>query len=310
MKNLTEEPSENSSKNSNSTQHIPVLLKETIENLKIGESDIVVDCTLGTGGHGLEICKLLGKDGVYIGIDLDEQIISTAKNKLKDVTEAKIIFVKDNFRNLKQIITGIGVGKINKILIDLGWNYIQLGLGKGFSFNDTESLHMTYGDPSDYEFTGYEVVNHWGEKNIADIVYYYGGEVFSKRIAKAIVRNRPIYDSHRLAEVVSNSVPIRTRLHPATKTFQAIRIVVNDEIRAITDVLDASQQLLEHKAGNRLAIISFHSGEDRLIKTHFKNMVKSKNWQLVNKKIIKASKDELSFNKRSRSAKLRVIEKI
>ena len=287
-------------------EHKAVLINEVLEKLDINENDTVVDCTVGSGGHATEIVNLLGKDGCYLGIDLDSDLLEKSEKRIYPQGKCKTIFVNDNFRNLEAIIRRNKL-QPNKILLDLGWNSYQLN-SKGFSFDDDTSLEMTYGNPNEYTFTANEIVNHWSEKNIADLLYHYSDEFFSKRIARQIVKQRPIYSSKDLADVISKAVPIRRRIHPATKSFQAIRIAVNDEIGSLKDVLEASEKVLEK--GGKAVVICFHGVEEKIVRNKFKELVRTGKWRLLNKNPIKPSKKEILENRRSRSARLRSIERL
>lgn len=285
--------------------------------LDLKEDSVVVDCTLGSGGHAQTILNILSKQGTYIGIDVDPSALE-ANAELKERAEARVIFINDNFRNIASVLASLQLPKVDAILADLGWRSEQFegqaGEPRGFSFKHDEPLLMTYGAPGSYAFTAFEIVNDWAEEDIANVIYAYGEERFSRRIARKIVESRessPIRTSAELAEIVKSAVPAvyaKKRIHPATKTFQALRIAVNDEFDALRELLLDGFEHLD--AGGRMAIITFHSLEDRIVKETFRTLTRDQKGVLVSKKPLQASKEELSANPRARSAKLRTIEKI
>lgn len=293
-------------------KHIPVLLEETISVLALQSESTVIDCTLGGGGHARAILEQIGPRGTYVGIDADPRAIEMADELRKSA--ATVHLVKDNFRSIKRIIEDLGV-KPDAILADLGWRSDQFETGgKGFSFNSDDPLLMTFGDPTDHVFTASDIVNEWEESSISDVLYGYGEEKRARRIAHAIVAARahgPIKTARELSDIVVAATPAFARhgkIHPATRTFQAIRIAVNDELGALTDLLRDGFEILGPQG--RLAIISFHSLEDRLVKRFMKEKIDEGKALRLIKKPITASADEREENPRSRSAKLRVIEKI
>jgi len=287
--------------------HKPVLLNEILEYLEIQDDDVVVDGTLGAGGHSRAMCALLGENGRLIGIDQD----STAISKV-DLGKCNAILKNGNFRNLDNILEETGIKKADKILLDIGFSSDQMEKsGRGFSFQKKEPLLMTLSDRiSEDTLTAEEIVNTWDEENIADIIFGYGEEKFSRRIAKGIVEARPISNTSELAEVVKNSVPFwyrGRRIHPATKTFQALRIAVNDEIGALKEGLEVGMKVLA--PNGRMAVISFHSIEDRIVKNFFKQIAKDGLGEILSKKPIVPSAEEIGDNPRARSAKLRIFQK-
>lgn len=292
--------------------HIPVLLDETISVLALSGDSRVIDATLGGGGHAAGILEVLDERGVYVGIDADPAAVVSAS--ALERAAATVHLVNGNFAEIAEIASRLEV-RPTAVLADLGWRSDQFAEGgRGFSFQKDEPLLMTFGDPARHLFTATNVVNEWAESSLADIIYGYGEERFSRRIASAIVAARkrtPIRSSKELAEIVAAAVPgfyRHGRLHPATKTFQAIRIAVNDELNALTRLLeDGFRTLLP---GGRFAIISFHSLEDRLIKRFFNAKIQDQQALKLIKKPIIASEAERAQNPRSRSAKLRVIEKL
>ena len=294
--------------------HIPVLLKEVVDGLDLQEGDIVVDGTINRAGHSKEICKLIGKSGTLVGVDLDESALKEAKENLKDA-KCKVVLEENSFRNLDKVLEKNEIEKVDAILLDLGFSSNQMDDAKrGFSFQKDEKLLMTLKDsPTESDLTAKEIVNKWDEENIADIIYGYGEEKFSRQIAKKIVklrREKPIETTQDLVEVIEKAVPNwykHKKIHFATKTFQALRITVNDEIGALKEVLPKAIEALEE--GGRLAIISFHSLEDRAVKQFFKAQKDEEVGQIITKKPIAPERDEVLENPRSRSAKLRIFEK-
>lgn len=295
--------------------HKPVLLNEVLDLLKIEADDIVLDCTVGSGGHGEEICLRLGENGRYIGIDADKDALDVAEQKLKRIY-SNIDLYEGNYRNFERVLDELGIGEIDKIIIDLGLRMDQItDSGRGFSFMKDEPLVMTFKrSPEENDLTAYEIVNDWNETSLNDIIGSYGEERYSKRIAKAIVEAReikPIETTFELIEIIKSAVPEmykRKKIHPATKTFQALRITVNDEIESLREGL--ARGFNRVSSGGKIAVISFHSIEDRIVKRFFKEKGVRKEGRLINKKPVTPDEDEIEKNIASRSAKLRVIEKI
>lgn len=297
-------------------KHVTVLLQEAVSLLNLSEDSVVVDCTLGSGGHGTHIVNALGSNGIYIGIDADKSAIED-NSSLHTNTKAHVALVEGNFRTIKAILAKENIEKVDAILADLGWRIEQFegtkGEPRGFSFKKDEPLAMTFGSPTKYAFTAYDIINEWKEEDIANVIFAYGEERLSRRIARRIVAEReiqPIETSLQLADIVARAVPNfkGKRTHPATKTFQALRIAVNDEFDALRDLLLDGFDCL--KPGGRMAIISFHSLEDRIVKETFRTFIRDQKGVQVTKKPTVASPEELEANPRARSAKLRVIEKV
>lgn len=304
--------------------HASVLLKETIDGLSFKEGDIYLDATVGSGGHMEEVWKREKEKVLLAGIDADETSLAITRERL-DLGGAKPKLALLNFRNIDRAPELLDIGNPTKILFDLGWSADQfdsssgtaVGTGRGFSFQKDEPLLMTFSrEAKDEDTTAYDVVNRWAEENLADVLYGYGEEKYARRIAKAIVERRkekPIESSQELSEIVKSAVPIfyrYGRIHPATRTFQAIRIAVNDELRSLQEGLEKGFQILE--SGGRIAVISFHSLEDRIVKNFFRKQVtegKGIYPKESGKKPITPSSDEISKNPRSRSAKLRIFQK-
>lgn len=294
-------------------KHITVLKTEAVEALAIKASSVVVDATLGSGGHAEEIISHLGVNGVFIGIDADKDAVASAKNTLGH--RAQVHLVCDNFRNINSVLAPLHITNVDAILADLGWRMDQFGgNNKGFSFLIDEPLVMTFGDPKTYPFTAYHIINEWEEESIHNVLKGYGEERFARRIAGAIVEARetsPIDTTFALVNVIKNAVPpfYRTgKIHPATRTFQALRIAVNDECGALEAFIHDSVALLAPKG--RLAIISFHSLEDRIVKHMLRSYAHDHIGTVLTKKPITEQQNVLRDNPRARSAKLRVFEKI
>jgi 16S rRNA (cytosine1402-N4)-methyltransferase len=285
------------------------------------EALIYLDGTLGGAGHALAMAEALNGKLTIIGLDRDQQAIERAKKTLKDRAK-NVILENEDFRNLNKVLATHKIIKVDRILFDLGLSSDEIEeSGRGFSFKKDEPLLMTFGDPATYPFTACDIVNGWKEEDIANVIFAYGEERYARRIAKAIVEHRRkgenrIETSGQLAEIVRSSVPSsygHGKIHPATRTFQALRITVNDELAALKEGLTKAWNALGERG--ILAVISFHSLEDRIVKEFFKEKAKIKVGKmtegiLINKKPITASPQEISENPRSRSAKLRIIEKV
>lgn len=284
--------------------HIPVLCEEVIENLVSAEYSLFVDATVGGGGHAHHILERY-KGIRLIGLDADEEALHIAQEVLRGYGE-RVQLVRGNFKDLKEILNGIGVSSFDGILFDLGLSMYQLTGKRGFSFNDEAFPDMRMDDRT--ELTAYDVVNTYRYEALKKIIGEYGEEEKAHRIAKAIVeerKKRPIATSKELGNIILKVKKKRGKIHPATKTFQAIRMEVNREPENLrTGVLDAIDMLNGH---GRIGVISFHSLEDRTIKGIFKT---SAVVNAVTKKPIRPERDEIRKNPSSRSAKLRVAEKI
>ena len=303
--------------------HTPVLLKEVLELLDFQDGDVYLDATLGEGGH-LEAVFGLEKEVVIAGIDVNPIAVEKSKERVREGKFAAL-----NFRNIDKALEILGIGEPNKILFDLGWSKEQFEeSGKGFSFQKDELLDMRFAvstvkdspwqnqnqrESLTVSFTAYDIVNKWDEENIATIIESYGEEKFAKKIAKQIVEARlkkPIKTTFELVEIIKKATPLwyhGKKIHLATKTFQAIRIAVNDELRALEEGLDKAFKIL--KKNGRLAVISFHSLEDRIVKKFFRELKEKGEVEILTKKPVRASNQEISNNGRSRSAKLRGITK-
>ena len=292
--------------------HIPVLLNEVIKALNIHSGDVVLDGTAGGGGYLKAICDLVGKKGIVIALDQDKSVFKRIE---KEKCNCRRYLINENFRNLDKVLDELKIKKVDKIVFDLGLSSDQLeNSGRGFSFQKNEPLLMSFkNEPSKDDLTAREILNDWDEQNLADIIYAYGEEKFANRIAKQICKarkNKAIETTSDLVKIIETVVPQwyqHRKMHFATKTFQALRITVNDEIGALKDGLQKGFEYLNE--GGRMAIISFHSVEDRAVKRFFKERKGEKTGILITKKPKTPNKEEIQSNPRARSAKLRVIEK-
>lgn len=296
--------------------HKSVLLNEIVEglNLEGKQTRVVVDGTFGGGGHSIEVLNRYPTTKI-IAIDQDETALARVRESFKQ-HESKISFHNENFRDLEKVLEKEGVKEVDGIILDLGFSSDQIETSlRGFSFMKDEPLVMTMkANPSREDTSAKDIVNTWSEESLADIIYGYGEERFSRRIARGIVEARlkkPIETTFDLVSIISSSVPSlyrKGRLHCATKTFQALRIAVNDELQTLSRGLEQGLKVL--KKGGRMTVISFHSLEDRIVKNFFREAQKRGEAILINKKPILATKEEININNRSRSAKLRILEKI
>ena len=295
--------------------HVPVLLKEAIDFLDIKRNGTYIDATVGLGGHSYEIAKRLGAAGHLIGFDKDPAALEIARTKLggAGVSSAtadrpKVTLAHGSFAEL---VNDQRPASIDGILADLGMSSLQLqDAARGFSFQAEGALDMRMNPQA--ELTAEQVVNHFDERELADVIYEFGDERRSRRIARAIVRSRPIRTTVQLAEVIAVAArpmnQAERRIHPATKTFQALRIFVNRELDDLRALLNAAPQVL--KPGGRLVVISFHSLEDRIVKDAFREGVKQGHYRLLVKKPVTPEEEEIDRNPRSRSAKLRAAERV
>ncbi len=289
--------------------HESVLLNEVIKGLEIKDGDTVLDMTEGAGGHSAAILAS-GKNIRLIGIDQDDVAISAAKEKLSSWKD-KATVVKGNFRDAEKLLSDIGVSKADKILFDLGVSSMQLDDGsRGFSFRHDAPLSMKMSDAT--KFSAGDIVNGWDEKDIANVIFAYGEEGKARAIAAAIARARgtkPIETTFELAAIVERAVGKKPwqKINPATKTFQALRIAVNDELGALKDGLATAAKIVAPEG--RIAVIAFHSLEDRIVKNFMRDNAKT-GFKILTKKPITATEEEIALNPRSRSAKLRIIVRL
>lgn len=310
-----------------SFNHVSVLLNETIEGLNINPDGIYVDGTLGGGGHAYEVCKRLSPKGRFIGIDQDGDALEAAKERLAEFSEVTS-FVRSNYSEIDTILKDLGVSKVDGIVLDLGVSSYQLDtIERGFSYKENAPLDMRM--DSRQSKTAAAVVNEYSEFELYRIIRDYGEDKFAKNIAKHIVMERekaPITTTKELSDIIKASIPMKVQAkggHPAKKTFQAIRIEVNKELEVLNESIDT---MIEHlNPEGRLCIITFHSLEDRIVKTKFKNNEnpcicppdfpvcvcnKESKGQVVTRKPIVPSEEEIINNKRAKSSKLRIFEKI
>ncbi|MCL5070893.1 MAG: 16S rRNA (cytosine(1402)-N(4))-methyltransferase RsmH [Actinobacteria bacterium] len=310
--------------------HKPVLVKEVINYLNLKKGDVIFDGTLGGAGHTIEIIKAIAPTGKIIGVDLDSQAISTAARIL---AEKKLLdsayLINDNFVNITGILKKLKIKKVNGFLFDLGISSMQIeGSGKGFSYIRDEKLDMRFGNNT--EIDAYSIINEYSEEKLKEIFYKFGEEKWSGRIARSIINHRKVKSietTGQLSEIISKAIPGRPsnqrRGHPAKRIFQALRIEVNDELDNIGKSLDQSINFLEKKG--RIAVISYHSLEDRIVKKKFENFSGKcvcppdfpicrcearKRGNILTKKVVRPAAKEIEDNPRSKSAKLRVFEKV
>jgi 16S rRNA (cytosine1402-N4)-methyltransferase len=303
-------------------KHIPVLLNECIEGLNIKKDGIYVDGTLGGAGHSFEIATKLENTGKLIGIDRDQEAIKKAKETLKNFNN--VIYVQDNHDNIKEILEKLNIEKVDGILLDLGVSSYQIDEEtRGFSYMKNSPLDMRMDKTQN--LTAEDVINTYPEEKLADIIYRYSEEKFARQIARRICEHRKIKrikNTTELVEIIEKCVPKQIQGHPAKRTFQAIRIEVNNEIEPLYNTVTSAIDLL--KAGGRLCIITFHSLEDRAVKEAYADSVgkcicppdlpycvcgnKSKG-KIITKKPILPTEEEMDENSRSKSAKLRIFEK-
>jgi 16S rRNA (cytosine1402-N4)-methyltransferase len=293
--------------------HVSVLLNESLEYLQLHPGQTVVDCTLGAGGHSFAFIERIKPDGRLIALDVDPEALEIASARLQPLADAarvKLELIQDNFRNLRSVLESLQVASVDAVFADLGVSSMQFDQPhRGFSFRFDEALDMRM-DPA-LRQTAADLLRTLPENEIADIIYQYGEERKSRRIARAIVeqrRRQPIETTGQLEELVRRALRVRRheRIHPATRTFQALRIAVNAELDALQALLADGPETLA--PGGRIGIITFHSLEDRLVKHAFKALDQSGRFQQT-VKFVPASDAEVELNPRSRSAKLRVLER-
>ena len=289
--------------------HIPVLQKEVIKYLVPKPNENFIDCTIGEGGHTLAILEKNAPKGKVLGIELDPELY---KKLLKSDFD-RLILVNDSFVNLKEITKKVKFRQVSGILFDLGMSSWHLEeSGRGFSFLKNESLEMRYNPEN--SLTAEKIVNYWSKSEIEKILWEYGEEKFSRKIAENIINFRqlkPVKTTFQLVEIIKKAIPSwyqHKKIHFATRTFQALRIAVNDELNNLEKALPQATEIL--KPGGKIVIISFHSLEDRIVKNFFKNKSEKGELKLLTKKPIRSTKEEIKINPRSRSAKLRAAEKL
>ena len=303
------------------TPHQPVLYHEIIHALQPKNKGLFVDGTLGAGGHARGILEACAPDGRLLGLDVDPQALALARKTLAPYGE-RARLMQASYDSLAERLRDLGWDKVDGILLDLGLSSMQLGTPeRGFSFQQDTPLDMRF-DPAS-STTAADLVNNLPQDELADLIYRYGEERASRRIARAIVKARPLQTTRQLATVIESVIPRKGRIHPATQTFQALRIAVNQELERVENVLPQAVAAL--KSGGRLAIISFHSLEDRIVKEYFrsesKDLVnppyeriyqteKKATLKEINRKVITPGEAEIKANPRARSAKLRIAEKL
>jgi 16S rRNA (cytosine1402-N4)-methyltransferase len=289
-------------------QHTPVLVEETIDWLAIKPGGLYVDATVGLGGHAIEIARRLGAGGQLVGLDRDADALEIARGRLEEFKD-KVILVHASFSQIGEVLTERGLRLADGVLADLGVSSMQLDQGeRGFSFRSRGPLDMRM--DRDMEETAADIVNTAQEKALADLLYQLGEERDSRRIARTIVRARPIRDTEHLATIVAGARKVRGRqkLHPATKTFLALRIAVNREMEELGQFLSRVPATLSQ--GGRWVMLSYHSLEDRPVKQCFQRLAQEGTLKILTKKVIQASDAEIAANPRARSVKMRVAERI
>jgi 16S rRNA (cytosine1402-N4)-methyltransferase len=292
-------------------RHVPVLLHEALQYLAVKTGSTVVDCTLGLAGHSSEIARRLGPQGRLIAFDRDPQAMALAKARLDGVLEElgdqapRVELIGEAFSSAP---LHVKAGSVDALLADFGVSSLQLDEAtRGFSFMAEGPLDMRMDTRSGH--TAAQVVNEASERELADLIYEYGEERRSRRIARAIVRGRPVTTTGQLAQIVRAAAPAmkQDRIHPATRTFQALRIYVNRELDEIKALMEAAPKLL--KPSGRLTVISFHSLEDRIVKDSLRDGAQKRIWTILTKKPVTAGEEEIERNPRARSAKLRAGER-
>ncbi len=294
-------------------QHKSVLMQEVLQSLSIKEKNTVIDATIGGAGHFGGMIAALGEGGIMVGIDADVSAVARGR-AVYDADHRSnrpvAYFVPDNFRNLSRIADDLKITSVHAILFDLGWSGYQISEPRGFSFQNEEPLLMTYGEGGE---NASDIINSSSESELFDIISTYGEEGFARSIARAIVTARAkgrILTTSALVAVIKAGTPSwyhKGKIHPATKTFQALRIAVNDEIGALREGLAAALNLLAE--GGRLAVISFHSIEDRIVKNTIRDAAQNGLGTIITKKPIVPTRAEIISNRRARSAKLRVFQR-
>jgi 16S rRNA (cytosine1402-N4)-methyltransferase len=302
--------------------HTSVLLDEAIEYLAVQPGGRYIDCTLGAGGHSLAIMRESEPGGLLLGLDADPHAIEFARGSLEEYPDS-VQLVNGNFRDLKVIARRLNFTPVHGVLFDLGISSMQLAeKGRGFSFQADAPLDMRFSDAQ--SLTASDIVNGYEEEDIANLIWEFGEERHSRRIARAIVRARPLMTTTQLADVIRKAAPDgRSRIHPATRTFQALRIAVNDELASLTSALEQARDVLG--TGGRLVAISFHSLEDRIVKQFLARESRDcicppeqpactcnhkATLKIITRRPITPGADEIKRNPRSRSAKLRAAERI
>jgi 16S rRNA (cytosine1402-N4)-methyltransferase len=299
--------------NGSATEHIPVLAEKLAEQIELPQDAVMVDATIGNGGHSQLFGRKLGPEGVIIGLDVDSSAIRRAQFSLKDLS-CRVILLNTNFANIRDAVAAQGFDKVDFVLADLGVCSAQLAdMETGLSFQRNMPLDMRL--DKRLTTTAADIISEMDEHALADLIYKFGQERASRRIARFIVEHRraePIRTTGQLAAIVSRAMgrPAAqpgTRIHPATRTFQALRIAVNDELGNLATLLDAAPAVL--KKDGYIAVISFHSLEDGLVKSSFRKLATEGTYTVVTKKPIEPTAEETARNRRARSAKLRIAQR-
>ena len=303
-------------------QHIPVMVPEILKYLEVSSGGRYIDCTLGEGGHTKSLLEASNPGGEVLGIDADHEAIEVSKNRLEEYGE-RFIYDNSNFKNIKKIAMKSKFVPCHGILFDLGVSSLQLDKeSRGFSFRRKAPLDMRFS--INQTLTAQDVLNTFSESEISDILYQYGEERQSRKIAKLIIENRPLSNADELSDLIKKNIrQTNYKRNPSTKTFQALRIYINEELNSLSQALEQSLEILG--VGGRMAVISYHSLEDRIVKNFFKKESKYcicppnipecdcghfPKLKIITKKPVSPSQSEIEANKRSRSAKLRVVERI
>ena len=303
-------------------QHIPVMVPEILKYLEVSSGGRYIDCTLGEGGHTKSLLEASNPGGEVLGIDADHEAIEVSKNRLEEYGE-RFIYDNSNFKNIKKIAMKSKFVPCHGILFDLGVSSLQLDKeSRGFSFRRKAPLDMRFS--INQTLTAKDVLNTFSESEISDILYQYGEERQSRKIAKLIIENRPLSNADELSDLIKKNIrQTNYKINPSTKTFQALRIYINEELNSLSQALEQSLEILG--VGGRMAVISYHSLEDRIVKNFFKKESKYcicppnipkcdcghfPKLKIITKKPVSPSQSEIEANKRSRSAKLRVVERI
>ncbi|MEX2368815.1 MAG: 16S rRNA (cytosine(1402)-N(4))-methyltransferase RsmH [Candidatus Paceibacterota bacterium] len=299
------------------TKHIPVLLPQVMQYLDVQAGDTVLDCTVGSGGYARAITACLDETGTFLGIDADKVAIETTRSAIADFA-GKVCLKAANFRTAATVLESCETESLDAAVFDLGFRSEQLEMERGFSFQEEEApLEMTFkhsDELSEDDVRAFDVVNHWDEEVLESILDGYGNEVHSQAIAAAIIsarKEQPIKTTGQLVEIIRQAVPLgyrKGRLNPATRTFQALRMAVNDEVNALKEGLESVFAALAEDG--RLVVVSFHSIEDRSVKEYFRYLVDNDMAETLTDRPVVAKREEMVFNPRSRSAKLRAIKKL
>lgn len=303
-----------------SSYHVPVLVDRVVEGLITDLAGVYVDATLGGGGHTKALLDRLAPEGKVVGIDRDKDAVAAAEKRLADAREkGRLQTIHGNFDHIDRLLEGHGIEQVNGILLDLGVSSYQIDTAeRGFSYREKGPLDMRMNRQGGHR--AHEIINQWSEKDLADVLYHYGEERRSRKLARAIVQARPIETTEAFAQVVRDATPTRYEVKTLSRVFQAIRIVVNDELKALEKALETGLEVLP--VGGRMAVISYHSLEDRRVKYHFKygnfegepkkdfygKLLRP--WKPLTRKPVQASDEEVAENPRARSARLRIAEKL